>query len=206
MNIKHSYHKSTGHVVADINGKRMLVDTSMPKTFYDEHLGIRVSDLSRILGLPLDGVLGMDSLSGKVLALGKEMIDISGTSPDQAGASLSYVAGIPCVDIKVNEVPCRAAIKTSATTTYISAELLSRDKHSSCSDDFHPVYGKFRVNKFVNYFTIASKSFFADAAELPCEFISFTAGGIDAVLGADLLKRFDLIMDFSANRLHLVSN
>jgi hypothetical protein len=200
------YNNSTGCVVADIDGKQMLVDTGAAKTFYDEYKGVRVNDLSRILGLSLDGVLGMDSLRGKVLSLTRDTIHINGTPPDLAGTPMRYVAGIPCVDIKINEISCRAAIRTSAVATYLSDDLISRDKHSTFADDFHPVYGNIRVRKFVNYFSIANKSFFADAAELPCEFSLFATDGIDAIIGTDLLKHFDLIMDFSLNRLHLVSN
>jgi hypothetical protein len=202
----HFYDNSTGCVVVDIDGRQMLVDTGADKTFYDEYQGVRVSDLSRILGLSLDGVLGMDSLRGKVLSLTRDTIHINGTPPDHAGAPMRYVSGIPCVDIKINEIPCRAAIRTSAAATYISDELISRDKHSTFADDFHPVYGNIRVKKYVNYFSIANKSFFADAAELPCEFSLFTTDAIDVIIGTDLLKRFDLIMDFSTDQLHLVSN
>jgi hypothetical protein len=34
----------------------------------------------------------------------------------------------------------------------------------------------------------------------------FTTDAIDVIIGTDLLKRFDLIMDFSTDQLHLVSN
>ena len=81
--------------------------------------------------------------------------------------------------------------------TYISTELITRDKPSAFADDFHPVYGSIRVRKFVNYFTIANKSFFADAGELPCEWSLIAAGGVDAIIGTDLLKRFDAIADNS---------
>lgn len=199
------YHNHTGCIVADVEGKKMLVDTGTARTFYDEYQGILVSDLSRLLGLELDGVLGMDRLDGQVLSLSKSTLHINGTPPDVAGIPVIYVAGVPCVDIKINEVPCRAAIKTSAGVTYIAEDLLSRDRHSAFADDFHPVYGKIRVNKFVNYFSIANRGFFAGAAELPCELSLFGAGAIGAIIGMDLLKRFDLVMDFSLNRLYLVS-
>ncbi|MGD2052793.1 MAG: hypothetical protein PVG45_01680 [Gammaproteobacteria bacterium] len=200
------YDNSTGCVVANIDGKKMLVDTGTAKTFYDEYQGIRIKQLSRMLGLQLDGVLGMDSLRGKVLSLTRNMIHINGTPPDLAGTPIFYVSGVPCVDIRINEVPCRAVIKTSATTTYISTGLITRDRHSAFADDFHPPYGNVRVKKFVNYFSIAGKNFFADAGELPCDMSLVAAEGIDAIIGTDLLKRFDLVMDFSINRLHLVSN
>jgi hypothetical protein len=206
INMMRLYDNSTGCVVVDIDGKQMLVDTGAAKTFYNEYQGVRIRDLSQMLGLPLDGVLGMDSLKGRVLSLTRNTIHINGTAPDLSGTPMRYVAGVPCVDIKINQVPCRAAIKTSATTTYISTELITRDKPSAFAGDFHPVYGSIRVRKFVNYFTIANKSFFADAGELPCEWSLIAAGGVDAIIGTDLLKRFDLIMDFSINRLHLVSN
>lgn len=200
------YHNHTGCIVADVDGKKMLVDTGTTKTFYDEYQGVLVSDLSRLLGLALDGVLGMDRLNGQVLSLSRSTMHINGTPPDLDGIPVSYVSGVPCVDVKINEVPCRAAIKTSAGVTYITEELLSRDRHSAFADDFCPVYGNIRVNKFVNYFSIANRSFFAGAAELPIELSLFGAGSIDAIIGMDMLKRFDLIMDFSLNRLYLVSN
>lgn len=204
--MKQVYDNSTGHIIAEIEGKRMLIDTGAARTFYDEYQGVHINKLSRMVGVPLEGVLGMDALQGRILSLSKETIQINGMPPDIAGAPLKYISGIPCVDIKINEVPCRAMIKTGATTSYISETLLSTDKHTRYVDDLHPVYGKFRVKMFVNYFSVSNKNYFTDAGELPAEFALLSATGIDAILGTDLLNRFDLIMDFSADRLHLVSN
>jgi len=199
------YDNSTGHIIADIDGKLMLVDTGAAKTFYDEYQGVRINELSRMLGQSLDGVLGMDSFKGKVLSITRDTIHLNGVPPGHKGAPLNYIAGVPCVDIKINEVPCRAVIKTGATTSYISEALILRDKYTRSVNDVHPHYGGFRVRMFVNYFSISNKKYFADAGELPGEFALLSSAGVDAIIGADLLNRFDLIMDFSDNRLHLVS-
>jgi hypothetical protein len=59
---------------------------------------------------------------------------------------------------------------------------------------------------FVNYFSISNKSYFADAGELPADFALSSSARVDAIIGTDVLDRFDLVMDFSDNRLHLISN
>jgi len=200
------YDNSTGHIIADFNGKLMLVDTGAAKTFYDEYQGVHIDDLSHMLGQPLDGVLGMDSFKGKVLSITRDAVHLNGVPPDHKGAPLNYISGVPCVDIKINEVPCSAAIRTGATTSYISEGLILRDKYTRSVNDTHPFYGNFRVKMFVNYFSISNKNYFADAGELPAEFALLSSAGVDAVIGTDVLNRFDLIMDFSENRLHLVSN
>jgi hypothetical protein len=204
--MKQIYDNSTGHIIADFEGKRMLLDTGAAKTFFDEYQGLRIVDLSRMIGAPLDGVIGMDSLHGKVVSLTRNTIQINGDAPELVGAPLKFVGGLPCIDIKINEVPCRAVIKTGATTSYISEELISRDKHTRYVDDIHPLHGKFRVKMFVNYFSVCDKNYFADAGELPGKFSMISSVGVDAIIGADLLNRFDLVMDFSDNRLHLISN
>jgi hypothetical protein len=196
----------TGHIIANFEGKCMLLDTGATETFFDEHRGIHVDDISRMIGTPLDGVVGMDSLKGRVVSLTKKTIHINGRVPERAGAPLMFVGGIPCVDIRINEVPCRAMIKTGATVSYIAEPLLLRDKHTRVLQDFHPVYGRYMVRMFVNYFSIGDKNFFADAGELPDAFTSLSASGIGAVIGTDLLDRFDMVMDFSGNRLYLISN
>lgn len=200
------YDNSTGHIIADFDGKLMLVDTGAAKTFYDEYEGVRINDLSHMVGQPLDGVLGMDSFEGKVLSITRDTIDLNGAPPDDKGVPLNNIAGVPCIDIKINEVPCSAVIKTGATTSYISERLILRDKYTRSVIDSHPYYGSFQVKMFVNYFSISNKNYFADAGELPGEFAMYSSAGIDAIIGADLLDRFDLIMDFSENRLHLISN
>ena len=63
------FDNSTGHIITEVDGKLMLVDTGAAKTFYDEYQGVRIDDLTRMLGQPLDGVLGMDSIKGKVLSI-----------------------------------------------------------------------------------------------------------------------------------------
>jgi hypothetical protein len=197
---------STGHVIADIDGKLMLVDTGVAKTFHDEYRGVRVNDLSRMLGQPLDGVLGMDNIKGKVLSITRDSIDFNAVAPDQKGAPLNYISGIPTVDIKINEVPCRAVIRTGVTTSCISEALISKDKYTRSVNNMHPLPGNSTVKMFVNYFSISNKSYFADAGELPAQYALPASAGVDAIIGTDVLDRFDLIMDFSDNRLHLISN
>jgi hypothetical protein len=196
---------STDHIIVDIDGRRMLVDTGAARSFNDEYHGVHVDDLSRLTGVPLDGVMGMNSLQGKVISLTRNTINLDGTSPGDNGEPLKYISGIPCVDVRINGVPCCAAVKTGATTTYLSEALLSRDKHTRTVDDIHPFYGKFRVKKYVNYFSVGNKNYFADAGELPEEFSMLSSTPIDAIIGTDLLNRFGLIMDFANHRLHLVN-
>lgn len=202
-----TYDNSTDHIIANIDGKLMLVDTGAATTFYDVYQGAGIHDLSRKHGLPLDGVVGMDSIRGKVLSITRGSINFNAVAPaDQKGAPLKYILGIPRVDIKINEVPCRAVISTGFARSYISAALIAKDKYTRSVNDMHPIYGGSNVRMFVNYFSISNKNYFADAGELPVEYTSPYPGGVDAIVGADVLDRFDLIMDFSANRLHLISN
>ena len=201
------YDNSTGHIITEYEGKRMLLDTGAAKTFFDEYQGVHVDELARTVGVQLDGVIGMDSLKGRIVSLTRNTIHINDSTPERPGAPLIFVSGIPCIDIRINEVPCRAAIKTGATTSYISEKLISRDRQTRVVDDYHPIYGKFKVKMFVNYFSICDKNFFTDAGEIPAEFVALSSlTGVDVIIGADLLNRFDMIMDFSDNRMYLVSN
>lgn len=199
------YDNSTGHIIANIDGQQMLVDTGAAKTFYDEYKGVSIHDLSCMVGRPLDGVMGMDSFKGKVLSLTRNTIQINGQPPEYEGVPLEYISGVPCVDIKINEASCRAVIKTGTTTSYISEKLILKDKYTRSVRDVHPHYGNFSVKMFVNYFSVSNKNFFSDAGELPSEFSMLSSTGVDAIIGADLLNRFDMVMDFSNNRLHLIS-
>ena len=152
--MKQIHKNSTGHIIADFDGKRMLLDTGVAKSFYDEYQGVHIDDLSRMVGVPLDGVIGIDSLIGRVVSLSSNTIHINGRVPEYAGTPFNLISGIPCVDIKINEVACRAVINTGATSSYISEQLISRDRHTKTVADYHPVYGKFEVKKFVNYFSM----------------------------------------------------
>ncbi len=196
---------STRHIITDIDGKLMLVDTGVDKTFHDEYQGVRINDLSRMLGQPLDGVLGMDNIRGRVLSITRDSINFNAVAPDQKGAPLNYISGIPAVDIKINGVPCRAVIRTGVVTSRIAQALLSKDKYTRSVNDIYPLQGNSVVKMFVNYFSISNKRYFADAGELPAECALPSFAGVDAIIGADVLDRFDLIMDFSDNRLHLIS-
>lgn len=200
------YDNKTGHIIANDGGKLMLVDTGAAKTFYDEYRGVRVDDLAHLLGQPLDGVLGMDRFRGKVLSLTRDGICFNAMPPDRIGAPLYYVSGVPCVDIKINAIPCRAAIRTGAAASYVSANLISKDKYTRTVNDIHPVFGSYAVRLYANYFSVSNKNYFAEAGELPAEFVSLSETSADVIIGSDLLNRFDIIMDFSGDRLHLVSS
>jgi hypothetical protein len=205
MTMKQLIANEAGHIIIDIDGKRMLVDTGAARSFHDEYQGVHVTDLSRLMGVSLDGVLGMDGLQGKVMTMGKNRFHLDQAAPEHIGAPLTYPSGIPCVDIKINEIPCVAAIKTGVTSTYLSEELISRDKPSRLVDEIHPLSGPFKVETFVNYFSINDKDFFADASVLPDEYSLRYTAAIDVIIGTDLLNRFELTMDFADNRLHLLS-
>jgi hypothetical protein len=205
VNMKQLISDSTDHIIVDIDGRRMLVDTGAAISFNDEYHGVHVDDLSRLTGVPLDGVLGMKSLQGKVISLTRNTINLDATSPEDNGVPMQYISGIPCVDVRINGMPCCAAVKTGATTTYLSEALLSRDKFTRVVDDIHPLYGKFNVKKYVNYFSIGNKNYFADAAALPDGFSMLSSTPIDAIIGTDVLNRFGLILDFADHRLYLVN-
>lgn len=196
---------STGHVIVDVDGKHMLVDTGAARSFHDEYQGVCVEDLARLIGVPLDGVIGMDRLRGRVVSLRQDTIDLSQTAPARTGVPLTYVAGVPCVNVKINEIPCLATINTGVTMTYLSEQLISTEKASRVVEDIHPLYGAFTVSTFVNYLTIDDKNFFADAGTLPDEFSLLSAMPIDVIIGTDLTNRFEMILDFAVNRLHLLS-
>ncbi len=195
---------STGRLIVNYHGRLMLVDTGAAKTFYDEYRGVRVHEFARLLNRPLDGVLGMDSLKGKVLKLTRDSVQCDWEAPGHNGAPLEYVDGIPCVEIRINEIRGRALIKTGMGASYVSEELISTDKYTRSMDDVHPIYGWFSVRLFANHFRLGDKSYFAEVAQLPRGFEPLRSIGVDAILGADLLHRFDMILDFSANRLHLL--
>ena len=203
--MKQMYDNTTGHIIADVDGKLMLIDTGAARTFYDEYQGVRINELARMVGQPLDGVLGMDSIRGQILSLTRNTVHFNAAVPAHEGAPLEYCNGVPCIMIKINQIPCRAIIKTGATISYISETLMSRDKYTRTVSDSHPFYGTFRVRMYANYFSIGNRNFFADAGELPHEFELLSSIGAEAVIGADLLERFDLVMDFAADRLHLVT-
>ena len=196
---------STGHIIVDIKGRTMLVDSGAARSFDDEYQGVHINDLSHLMGVDLDGVLGMNSLKGKVISLTRDAIDLDAEAPEDAGVPLKYISGIPCVDIRINGIPCCAAVKTGVTTTYLSEELLSRDKYTRLVDDVHPLYGGFKVKMFINYFSIGDKNYFADAGALPDEFSLLSSSPIDAIIGTDMLNRFGVIMDFAGDSLHLAS-
>jgi hypothetical protein len=174
-------------------------------SFQNEYQGVCVEDLARLIGVPLDGVIGMDRLRGQVVSLREDTIDLNQDAPERAGVPLTYLSGVPCVNIKINEIPCLAAIKTGVTTTYLSEQLISTEKPSRVVEDIHPLHGAFKVNTFVNYLTIDDKNFFADAGALPDEFSLLSTTPIDVIIGTDLTNRFELILDFAVNRLHLLS-
>lgn len=198
------YDNSTGHIIVEHDGELMLLDTGAGKTFHDAYLGVRVSELARVLRQPLDGVLGMDRLKNKVLALTRDRVQCNGDVRLHPGAPLDYVNGLPCVEIRINEIRCRALIKTGAAVSYVSDSLISMDKYTRTLDDVHPVHGPFRVRMFANHFSVSDKRYFADVGQMPGAFESLSSIGVDAILGTDLLYRFDVVLDFRRDRLHLL--
>lgn len=206
-------------LVALIEGRRYVVDTGSPASFGregcigvlgqtcsipEEYLGIDAKDLSRMVGSPVDGMLGMDLLGltqfsilrdKGVLQLGTAM-----NPPVKQRIPAKTFMGISQLQVwTLAGETLNMFFDTGAKMSYVNPELVQGLKPVDRVQDFYPYFGNFETNVWEMGFEIAGKAVHLRVGVLPeqlrvlLKHVSPNCG----VIGTEVLKTFDLVTDVS---------
>ena len=204
--------RTSGPVVARIHNRQYLLDNSMPATLAqrpllidgqrieasDEQLGLNTAMFSRLLAMPLDGVLGADVSGEFAIKLrpqeGRVIFDkYSGDLPIRV--QVESIGGVPLFHQTVNGKLLKAALSLGSSLSYLAPHMLEdfeaigveRDIFSGGAIETVEVY---RVpvsfdNGIVDMRFGAAPAVLAQAMEL---------ANIQAVIGSEVLDHYDMDM------------
>jgi hypothetical protein len=212
-----------GHLIADTGG-RFLLDTGSPVSFSTtgganwggricelptSALGLDATELSHLVGEPLDGLIGGDLLGLHPFTIDLERsvcrVEEVGSDRDTTELPIRLVLGVPLATLELDGLPTQTCIDTGAKLSYLEAPRLEGREAVDEADDFYPGYGTFRTSVYEIAVRIADSELTMRAGALP-EALSGMLGmlGIGAILGTDLFVPFSVVtFDYPAGRILL---
>ena len=193
-----------GHVLVALPEGRFLIDTGSPLSFartgrvsfggMETDLapslpGLDADGLSRLVGKPLDGLLGMDILGRHVVTFGLSELSVDEAEPDLAFAELETgrIEGIPVVAALANGRTARMFVDSGAKISYLAPERLAGLPVEETLHDFYPGAGEFDVEVSTAGCELGGHSFRARFGRPPVLVRTvLSMYGVDGILGRDL--------------------
>ncbi|MGN0844343.1 MAG: hypothetical protein ACI4QT_03885 [Kiritimatiellia bacterium] len=199
-----------GHIIANLADGDFLIDTGSLESFSrtgslifcgrNENVPkvlmgmVDAEDLSDLVGIALDGLIGMDILSQhSIVFAGEEMFVDECPIPDEGFSIIgeNSFMGIPMASLKLNEHFVKVFIDTGAKISYLAPPLLEAYGVEETLQDFYPGLGRFSVDLSSVRFEIAGFPMTGKFGRLPPMLqMTLTMGGAQGILGHDLFSHF----------------
>ena len=215
-----------GHLIIEVDGQKVLVDTGSPVTFgKPNHLtfmgeeyqcpysvpGIgSIDTIVEMVKYPVDVLMGLDVIKNYYVLVDYQQQQITfSTEPIEfesaVSAPISTVMGCPCVELAAKGKNVKMAVDTGARISYIDKALTEGENAEETRDDFSPMLGgNFQTPIFSMEASIGETSFPVKFGVLPTLYAAYLQrGGIYGVIGYDLFNAFPVLLDFKNNQLHI---
>ena len=204
------YQVHHGHIIVNAEGRPYLLDTGAPfsvgyepvriagRTFPSEYayMGVTASCLTQRVGVPLEGLIGADIL--KYFNLGiyatERMVQFS--QQPACGDVLVPVQdhmGVPIVSVRVGGRVRRVFLDTGASMSYLLPEAFKGLTPEGRFEDSYPLLGEFLTDVYPMDVVMGGVPCTLRFGVLPDELRSLlVAGGVEGILGTELLRYFAL--------------
>lgn len=220
------YESCGGLVVADVGGRRMLVDTGAPASVGRGRplrvVGVEVplspaflgtvtpEAIAEMLGTRIDGLIGMDLLGRMPFAIdpGARTLTFGRAAHRRGGARLPVRLAMtaPIVRLEVVGRPLSLVLDTGSTHHFLTAartQGLAPD--ADPIEDFYPLFGRFQSPAFTLPLRVGGDEQPERFGQLPAalNLLLHLLPGVDGVAGAGLLRRGALACDFARGVIRL---
>jgi hypothetical protein len=201
----------SGHIIALVDGHRLLVDTGSPVSFgrpgafraiggdalVGEHYGpYNIDTVVEYIGAPIDGLVGMDLIRGRGgLEVEWATRRVTFGTPTAAGRSLAADCRIvPVVELGIGGSTVRAVVDTGAFVSYVVPELAHGVPSIGTVSDFHLGAGRYKADVRELEHTLFETPTRHRFAVAPPHVEQLATGmGLRAIVGTDLLQAFDVV-------------
>jgi hypothetical protein len=207
-----------GHILALVDGRRLLVDTGSPGSFGrpgafvglagetpvpKEQGGHDIDKVVEFVGAPVDGLVGMDLIrlaGGLEIDWRAKRISFGRPSPEGQLVAADLGRGIVRVDVPIDDTPVRAIVDTGAFVSYVVSSVGAGATPAGTFDDFHLSFGRYTADlRDLRHELLASPRTHRFAVTPPRVEQIVTHYGARAIIGTDLLQTFDVVgLDTSA--------
>jgi len=209
--MKSKFNAIDNHIVANIDGKNVLIDTGAPFSLgsgeldigskrhivRDNFHGISLSDIVTDSGLQLDFLIGSDILKNYTLEINWkekyiEFTDEYMNNNIGGNVEVELFMGIPVIPISINGKPQKAFLDTGAKLSYLSGEFTQELTSIGEEKDFYPGMGTFNTNVFEVDIEITEKRMKLRFGNLPESLQRlFSMSPAKGIIGNDIFKYFD---------------
>jgi len=201
------------HLVADLSGYLMLIDTGSPTSFGEvciewdgegvdlRELPLRFSleTLRKHVGLDLKGLIGCDLLFKRGLRLDvpKGLLTLQNdVACDDDSMKLDSLMGVPMTTINIVGEVTRVAIDTGAMQTFLRDHVSDGRPRVGTVEDFSPFVGEFTVELVEMRADIGGQSYAITPAIIPPVLETLLRSmSINGIIGLDILQR--CVFDFA---------
>jgi len=205
-----------GHIIAQIDGQHVLIDTGSLYSFGDSPLhingafhqlptsmlGLSAGTISRFIRHPIDVLLGGDHLADMVLTVNWDTAQvILGETSEGAPATrlpLAMVMGIPAVEVLAQGNAHCAFFDTGAKISYLPGEVLDAGIPFGEVEDFYPGIGTFTTRTATVDIVFANHPLHITAGELPPLLaMMLMMTGVRAIVGTDIMQQWNVTVNYA---------
>lgn len=212
-----------GHLFVSIQGQNVLIDTGVPvsignqPTWYFNHevhqlsqsyLGVTIPELSRLVGAPIDILMGCDILKKLFVTLDLRGKRVSFYSQPNAhgGPSLEMrlFMGVPFVDVEAGGTVYEMFVDTGAKLSYIGKEIAESMMPVGMEKDFYPGLGEFETPVYEVPLRLGGHELSLRCGVLPDVLeATMKIAGKRGIIGAQLFEKFQVHLAFPDNAMFL---
>ena len=215
-----------GHIIVEINHFDYIVDTGSPvsfgrggsifingQSFLLNHSAMNLTpdSISKLSGLRIDGVIGMDILSKFDIQFSLDEILFSNTAIHHSDLAIvlpviDTAMIVPIISLTIAGEYRRLFFDTGAKLSYLSNDLLSGVPMGQ-RQDFHPSIGRYTTNVYMIDVGIQTNVESLTFGSLPPSLtILLEMGQAAGVVGTELLNKYTITLSNSTQTLVLEPN
>lgn len=207
MKHEYRYESVDGHIIALVDGLRVLIDTGAPSTVAESsplvmagrsfptqrsYLGVTPPSLSASVGCSFHALVGADVLNQHDLHLdpGTQTLTMTEDELPLAGKTLPLASfmGIPIVEGKIGQDEVKMFFDTGAKLSYLHSERTAALPSVGMEGDFYPMFGEFITSVYDVAIDLAGEVIPVRVGTLPQRLqTTLMMAGTDGILGTVLL-------------------
>ena len=212
-----------GHLIAQIEGKNVLIDTGIPisisnemswyflhevRTLSQDYMGVTLDYLSNMVGARIDVLMGMDILKRFHIILDPKGRRINFSSRKLFNPSdaipMTQFMGVPSTMFKVNGIEQQMFVDSGAKLSYVNRTVASNYRAVGKEKDFYPTLGEFETDVFEIPFQLGNSNFTLRCGVLP-DLLEKTMllTGNSGIIGSELFEKIIVDLAFPEETLFL---
>jgi hypothetical protein len=198
-----------GHLVFDVQGHKVVLDTGSPVSigtrvirfmgrstmFKADYLGVNTEYLSRVIGMHIHFLLGMDVLHNLSFQIDSRKGEVNFSYGARGGGKTQFPLGnvlnVPTAIMNVAGNPRKIIIDTSAKLSYLRKSVLAGLEKVDTEKDFYPGIGDFETDVFLVPLEIGGKITTLRCGVLPPVLeMTLLSTQTDGILGTELYDSY----------------